>query len=148
MTTSDNNNRAIADSFGFTGKTIHVATGGYRFVTKNKRTLYLHTLIAERALGKSLPSGAEVHHINGDQSDNRNENLVICNNHEYHSLLHCRSEALAVTGNPDLRLCKICGIFDDPSRLKANGKQLYHTKCLALQSRKRRARISKQEVSK
>lgn len=147
MSTADNN-RTIADSFGFSDRAVHVATGGYRFITKNKRTLYLHTLIAERALGKPLPAGAEIHHLNGDAADNRNENLVICTDHEYHSLLHCRSEALAVTGNPDLRLCKICGIFDDPARMNPCRNQFYHSKCATLQSRKRRARISKQEVSK
>jgi hypothetical protein len=30
---------------------------------------YEHIVLAERALGKPLPAGAEVHHVNGDKSD-------------------------------------------------------------------------------
>lgn len=37
-----------------------------------------HILIAEKALGKHLPDKAEVHHVNEIKTDNRNENLVIC----------------------------------------------------------------------
>lgn len=46
--------------------------------------------IAARALGRALPEGAEVHHLNGDHNDNRPCNLVICQDAEYHDLLHRR----------------------------------------------------------
>ena len=47
-----------------------------------------HILIAEKVLGKPLPPGAEIHHIDGNRSNNKNSNLVICENHRYHFLLH------------------------------------------------------------
>lgn len=47
-----------------------------------------HVRVAEAALGKPLPKGAEVHHVNGNGRDNRNCNLVICQDRAYHKLLH------------------------------------------------------------
>jgi hypothetical protein len=49
-----------------------------------------HILVAERALGKQLPPAAVVHHVNEQRRDNRNCNLVICENQAYHALLHAR----------------------------------------------------------
>ena len=67
-------------------------SGYIQFRSANGRKgMRLHVLIAERALGKPLPPGSVVHHLNGIKSDNRNENLVICPNEAYHRFLHKRT---------------------------------------------------------
>lgn len=83
-----------------------------------------HILIAEKALGKYLPNGAEVHHIDENKLNNRNNNLVICQDRAYHMLLHQRMRALKACGNPNWRHCRRCKKYDDIKNLieRPNGK--------------------------
>lgn len=68
-----------------------------------------HLLVAERALGKPLPPKAVVHHVDEDKSNNRNGNLVICQDHTYHLLLHTRARIVRAGGNPNTQtMCTMC----------------------------------------
>lgn len=75
-------------------------------------TEYWHRLRAEKALGKPLASGVEVHHADGTKNDS--SPLVICQDRAYHMLLHRRMRIIAAGGNPDLD--KICSGCRKPKR--------------------------------
>jgi hypothetical protein len=109
-----------------------------------------HKLIVEKAMGKSLPPEAVVHHINRNPHDNRNVNLVVCQNHSYHQLLHQRQRALEASGHADWLRCRYCKQYDDPKNLltytikpiKSNERtNSVHSKCSAEYQRNRRLRI-------
>lgn len=69
-----------------------MTTGGYIKIGINGIKKYEHIYLAEKALGRSLPSGAQVHHMNEVPWDNYTPcNLVICPDQEYHQLLHKRT---------------------------------------------------------
>lgn len=85
-----------------------------------------HVLFASRALGKALPSGAIVHHVDGNPARNVNRNLVVCDDQAYHMLLEQRTRAYNASGHANWRLCADCGRYDDPGRLRKRGGSLYH----------------------
>ncbi len=89
-----------------------------------------HRLIAEKVLGKFLPENAVVHHRNGDTFDNKNDNLIICENDSYHKILHSREKAFRECGHSDWRQCLFCHKYDDVKNLKhSKGGGHYHLIC-------------------
>jgi hypothetical protein len=89
-----------------------------------------HVLVAAKALGRELPPGVEVHHLNEVKGDNRNVNLVICQDMTYHKLLHKRARVVQAGGNPETdRVCKGCGV--QPLGAFAKGPRSYCKKCNA-----------------
>jgi hypothetical protein len=88
-----------------------------------------HVRIAEKALGKPLPAGAVVHHVDENRANNAPTNLVICPDAAYHNLIHQRMRALAACGNPNWRLCCRCSKYDAPENLGVSGAQAYHPAC-------------------
>jgi hypothetical protein len=117
---------------------------GYVILTKDRKAKGEHVRVAEAALGKPLPPGAEVHHWNEIRSDNRPENLVICPSTEYHKLLHMRAKARDSCGNADWRRCYFCKTYDDPKNLYINGANCHHRVCKSINESSRvRSRSAK-----
>lgn len=105
-----------------------------------------HLLIAEKALGYSLPLRVQIHHVNEVRSDNRNSNLVICENQAYHQLLHRRTRAFHACGNAEWLKCQYCKQYDDPAHLYVypHGRSGNHRACIrAYYMRQHQARKDK-----
>lgn len=67
----------------------------------------IHRERAEAALGKPLPAGAVVHHVDGTK--NPASPLVICQDDGYHNSLHRRLRVQKAGGNPWTdRICSRC----------------------------------------
>ena len=104
--------------------------------------------MAEKVLGRGLPKGAQIHHVNEDVSDNLGSNLVICPDAAYHKLLHRRTDALDACGNANWVKCCFCKKYDAPENVKyrnriingSNWAMFYHPKC-------RTAKRTQQRVS-
>ena len=107
-----------------------------------------HVLIAESVIGKALPKGACVHHIDGNPHNNANSNLVICQSQAYHMLIHQRQAALEAIGNADWRACNICKKYNAPENLyiSMNFSTVYHRACKAEYSRQRKAIKHKEQT--
>lgn len=100
--------------------------------------------MAEKALGKPLPVGAMVHHVDGNPANNDPTNLVICQNQAYHLLLHRRTRSLVETGRPDLPRCRYCGHHDYAENMYTRSKDgiithSWHRKCHTKYMRKWRS---------
>lgn len=89
-----------------------------------------HVTLAEKALGKPLPKGAVVHHVDQNPSNNEPTNLVVCPDRAYHQLIHQRMRAYECVGNSNYLKCKYCKQYDDPGNLKCPRPSLgWHDKC-------------------
>jgi len=76
------------------GSGYSITSKGYVMITVNGKSKLEHIHKAELALGRKLPEGAQVHHLDNIPWNNENSNLVICPDREYHALLHKRAKEL------------------------------------------------------
>jgi hypothetical protein len=118
----------------------HINSTGYVQVYSEGKLTYEHIVVAEKALGKKLPNGAQVHHFDENKSNNRNSNLVICQDEKYHRLIHVRTRAYNETGHADYLKCPYCKKYDPPKKLKENksGGYSFHPECHNISQRNRR----------
>lgn len=101
-------------------------------------------IVAESAIGKYLPKGAVVHHVDGDRKNNSNSNLVVCENEDYHKLIEKRARAYKACGHANWLKCPYCGKYDDPKNMylfytnRSTTPSGRHNKCLVEYKRNRK----------
>ena len=103
---------------------------GYVILQENHARKFVHVKVAENALGKPLPEGADVHHVNESRSDNRPGNLVICQDSAYHKLLHRRKRAISAGYPAHYLKCPFCKNYDAPENLRKTKTGQLHVECL------------------
>lgn len=116
-------------------KAARKSTGPYVYTVKQGR--YEHIAIAEKALGRPLPHGAQVHHVDENKRNNARANLVICQDNAYHALLHVRAKVVRAGGNPNTEaLCCRCLQIkpraDFNNRNRGNGIMNYCRVCQSI----------------
>lgn len=93
---------------------------GYKQQSDGGRGREIHRVLAERAFGRALPPGAEVHHVDGDIGA-RQPRLIICQDRAYHRLLHRRARVVKAGGNPNTqRFCYRCRTVKDVMHFSVN----------------------------
>ena len=99
-----------------------------------------HVAVVAAVLGKPVPAGCPIHHANQDRGDNRRSNLVLCDSHGYHKLLHQRLDALKACGHASWRKCSLCQEYGDPATLyqSPNNGACRHRACVAAYGRIRK----------
>lgn len=103
---------------------------GYLYTPVNGKRVAEHVIIAEKALGRKLPKGAHVHHVDGNKLNNENNNLVICQSSAYHNLIHLRQRSFNDCGNPAWRRCMYCKNYDSPNNVTVTKHgHVYHKTC-------------------
>lgn len=114
-----------------------------------------HIVVVERAIGRFLAPQNEVHHVNEVRNDNGPGNLVACEDHAYHAILHLRMRALRESGNANNLLCCLCGAWDSPDALRVRqharrnrdgsrrfGIRAHHIACRRKRERDRKLRAN------
>lgn len=126
----------------FDGKTIFVDKYGYPSVILNGKTKRIHRIVAEKALGRGLPKGSVVHHIDENRMNYSRDNLLVMQSVGEHLRLHARLNARKEGYNylthrrcTDCKLVKPLSEFHKDTRDKTSGVSRGCKECNKARSR-------------
>jgi hypothetical protein len=121
----------------WTGET---QSGGYKLIRCPDHPRADERGYVREALGKLLPEKAIVHHGNGTKISGP---LVICQDEQYHRLLHQRMRAHEACGHAGWRKCQFCQRYDDPEKLRFGKRTIWHHECRKQLRREKMAKTPK-----
>ncbi|SRR5258706_4115367 len=127
----------------------YVNSSGYISTRNNGISKGQHILVAEQALGRPLPKGALVYHIDGNKGNNAPKNLIVCPDLMYYKLLCKRQKAFEVCGNYNYHRCRYCKQYDDPINMYAPSvpkRSSYHQECMLNFYREKRAKKKQEKL--
>ena len=97
----------------------------------NKGYVLQYVLIVEKILGRYLRDKEIVHHVDGNPTNDKNSNLVVCENQKYHIFLHMRTRALKACGHANWIKCTYCKKYDNPDNMyiRKDRPEGWHQEC-------------------
>jgi len=112
--------------------------------------VFNYILVAEKALGKPLPSKVAIHHVGSLDDDKL---IVICENNAYHLILHARKRIVEAGGNPNTqKICSKCKNVKDRilfnHTTQGDGRSNYCKECERLWKQERREQNGSNRASK
>lgn len=107
-----------------------VASNGYVLIRSpghpmadSRGYVYEHRLVMSEAIGRALEPGEQVHHRNGDKTDNRPENLELTASRADHTVRHrTKHTGRRTPGEPNPSVPCACGCGDNLTRYDAWGR--------------------------
>jgi len=91
-----------------------------------------HILVMEKSLGRFILPPEEVHHFDGDRTNNSIGNLMLFATDKMHKAYEVRLKAFNSCGHYTWRVCGLCHKYDDPKNLDRNGRGRVHKTCRAI----------------
>lgn len=106
-----------------------VASNGYvllkmpgHHLADTRGYVYEHRLVAEQKLGRRLLEGEIPHHLNGDKTDNRPENIEVLPSRAHHMREHGQNKAKRAPGEPNPTISCACGCGGTLDKFDRSGR--------------------------